>query len=325
MSAYQHRIFSDPQFEIDFVGPDDSSFFRTILGFRFNTTNTRYMIPADEDAVRRSHLLYHMVWFLFKGKRYLGPVAEVLRANFDGRQRQILDLGTGGGQWAIGIADEFPRVEVTGVDLAPIQPRLVPSNCTFDICDLDVPEFPYPADSYDFVHARVMHTGISDYTQFLRDIGRVLRPGGMVLLVELELEAMADGRMASEFQGYSGLSGWFSLWEAYQYCLKRRGIDVNVPKKLGRLLEEAASFRNITVRVDSVPIGFWPRNSSDLVVGETSWMYYDSLLPSMLPILMESGYSEGHAKVLIRSAQEDLYHPIVHTCTQLHTAWAIKK
>ncbi|KII93850.1 hypothetical protein PLICRDRAFT_101781 [Plicaturopsis crispa FD-325 SS-3] len=310
---------------MDFVGSDDSSFFRIVNGMSLNNTNTRYMIPADEDAIRRSYLLNVMVQFMFNGQRYLGPVAEVLRSRADNNQRHILDLGTGGGQWATDIADEFPRVEVTGVDLAPIQPRLVPSNCTFHVSDLDVPRICYPSSTYDFVHARAMHTGISNYPGFLKEIGRVLRPGGMVLLIEPDLEPMADGRMASEIQGYSGLSGWFSLWEAYHYCLHRRGIDVTVPQSLDELLEDAGVFENITARVGEVPIGFWPRDSLNLTIGEISWMFFDSLLPSMLPILVESGYPESHAKVLIQSAQEDLYHPIVHTSTRLHIAWAFRK
>ncbi|KII83475.1 hypothetical protein PLICRDRAFT_180379 [Plicaturopsis crispa FD-325 SS-3] len=326
MSAYPHHLFSRPVYEVDFVGSDDSALFRTVHGMRFNATNPRYMIPADEDARRRSYLLHNMVWFMFNGKAYIGPVADVLRSRRDHGQRHIIDLGTGGGDWAISIADEFPRVEVTGVDLAPIQPRLVPSNCTFDVCDLDFFELLYPPSTYDFIHARAMHTGISNYPRFLKEVGRMLRTGGMVLLIELDLEPMADGRMESELQGYSGLSGWFALWRAYHHCLHRLGgIDVTVPQHLGELLAEAGQFEHISTRVGDVPIGFWPRDPLRLTIGEIAWMYFDSLLPSMLPLFIDSGYSEGHAKVLIRSAQEDLYHPIVHMSTRLHIAWAFKK
>ncbi|KII87150.1 hypothetical protein PLICRDRAFT_112726 [Plicaturopsis crispa FD-325 SS-3] len=327
MSSYPHNHWLQPQFEVDFVGVDASQFFRTVHGMTLNTINTRYMIPVDEDAIRRSFLLNVMVYFMFDCKNYIGPVDEILRSSINdpGRLRNILDLGTGGGQWAISMADKFPRVEVTGVDLAPIQPRLVPPNCTFDVCDLDVPSLPYPDCTYDFIHARSMHTGISNYPRLLKEIGRLLRPGGMVLLIEPDLEPMADGRMASEIEGFSGLSGWFALWEAYHYCLHRRGIDVTVPQSLRELLETAGEFENISVRVGSVPIGFWPRDPLHLAIGEISWMYFDSLLPSMLPILVDSGYPEGHAKVLIQSAQQDLYYPIVHTSTRLHIAWAFKK
>lgn len=113
--------------------------------------------------------------------------------------------------------------------------------------------------SNSFVYSRLPTSQISNYPKFLKEIGRMLRPGGMVLLIEPDLEPMADGKMASEIEGYSGLSGWFALWQAYHYCLHRRGIDVTVPQNLDELLAEAEVFENITVRVGSVPIGFWPR------------------------------------------------------------------
>jgi tRNA G46 methylase TrmB len=37
----------------------------------------------------------------------------------------VLDLGTGKGYWAIDMADEYPRADVVGIDIAPIQPELV--------------------------------------------------------------------------------------------------------------------------------------------------------------------------------------------------------
>lgn len=38
--------------------------------------------------------------------------------------KNVLDIGTGTGIWAIDFADEHPEAQVTGVDLSPIQPSL---------------------------------------------------------------------------------------------------------------------------------------------------------------------------------------------------------
>ncbi|EGO18631.1 hypothetical protein SERLADRAFT_403980, partial [Serpula lacrymans var. lacrymans S7.9] len=132
-----------PLNQITYVGEDDSRFFCHLHGRKFNVLNTRYMLPSDEEEVRRSELHHRMLQFLFNGNNYVGPVKDVLsgtaREASGGapERRRVLDLGTGGGFWAIDIADEFPEAEVIGVDLAPIQPREVPENCTFELCDLD--------------------------------------------------------------------------------------------------------------------------------------------------------------------------------------------
>lgn len=154
------------------------------------------MLPVDHDEVKRSELHHRMMQFVFNGKNYVGPVSEVLHG---GHQRRVLDLGTGGGCWAIDIADEFPKVEVVGVDLAPIQPRSVPPNCTFELCDLDQWTLPYPDNHFDLIHARSMHTGISNYPRLVHEISRILKPGGLVILIEPDLMPIADGKPADEF------------------------------------------------------------------------------------------------------------------------------
>ncbi|KAJ3563113.1 hypothetical protein NP233_g9153 [Leucocoprinus birnbaumii] len=160
-----------------YVGEDDSDFFRSVYGRKLNVLNTSYLLPADEDEVKRSELHHRLLQFVFRGHNYIGPVKEALQF---GQQRRILDLGTGGGSWAIAMADEFPRVEVIGIDLAPIQPR-------FELCDLDQIPIPYPDNHFDFIHARSLHTGIRDYPRFLKEIARLLRPGGLLLLIEPSL------------------------------------------------------------------------------------------------------------------------------------------
>jgi hypothetical protein len=77
------------------------------------------MLPADEEEVRvrlfpyatwhccvinlflfqRSELQHKTIQFLFSGKNYVGPIADILRPK-EGQERcRVLDLGTGGGFW----------------------------------------------------------------------------------------------------------------------------------------------------------------------------------------------------------------------------------
>ncbi|RDB21118.1 Secondary metabolism regulator LAE1 [Hypsizygus marmoreus] len=307
--------------DISYIGDDDSEFFRTVHGRSLNALNSRYMLPVDQDEVKRSELHHRLLQFVFNGRNYIGPVKEALQF---GQRRRVLDLGTGGGFWAISMADDFPRAEVIGIDLAPIQPRTVPPNCTFELCDLDQGSIPYPDSHFDFIHARSMHTGIHDYPRFLQEIGRLLRPGGLFLLVEPDLIPIADGKPATQHPHGTGPRGWFTLWETYRACLKIQGIDVTVPQRLAELLAEAGVFERIVLQDGNIPVGFWPDDPHLLTAGQLQWMDYELFLPALKPLFLSSGIAEAKVNRIIADAQQDLYYPSLSTSAQLHIVYGSK-
>ncbi|KAF8892535.1 S-adenosyl-L-methionine-dependent methyltransferase [Infundibulicybe gibba] len=287
--------------EVSYLGDDDSDYFRHVHGRALNTLNFTYMLPADRDEVKRSELHHRMLQFVFGGRNYIGPVKEALQF---GEQRRVLDLGTGGGFWAIDMADEFPRAEVIGVDLAPIQPN-------FELCDLDQWNIPYPDNHFDLIHARSMHTGIHNYPRFLEEIARLLRPGGLVILVEPDLIPIVDEKPITHQT--SGLHGW-APW-----------IDITVPQRLADLLAATGSFENIFIRDGNIPIGFWPTDQNLLTVGQLQWMDYDLFLPALTPLFLSAGLGEAQVKSIISKAQQDLYFPTVFTpSTRLHVVYGSK-
>ncbi|KAF5315720.1 hypothetical protein D9611_004747 [Ephemerocybe angulata] len=165
------------------AGDQADQFFRSENGRLMAAMSDTYPLPVDKDEHKRSELHHRLLQFVFSGKNYLGPVKEALQF---GQKRRILDLGTGKGHWAIEMADEFPRADVIGIDIAPIQPA-------FEICNLDEDlVLPYLDGTFDFIHARSLHIGIQDYPRLLQEIGRLLRPGGLVLLVEPDLFPVAE-------------------------------------------------------------------------------------------------------------------------------------
>ncbi|TFK76384.1 S-adenosyl-L-methionine-dependent methyltransferase [Pluteus cervinus] len=317
----------------DVVGDDAHLFFRFAHGRHLNSLNQNYLLPADKEEIRRSELHHRMLQFVFSGKNYIGPVRQALQF---GEQRRILDLGTGGGFWAIDMADEFPRAEVIGVDLAPIQPRDVPPNCTFELCDLDQWNIPYPDNYFDFVHARSMHTGIHDYPRFIEEIARILRPGGLVLIIEPSLHplvgpiptATAVPAMPLTQPSESYHDGWETLWETYRTCLRRHGIDVTVPERLADLLAEAGEFEDIVTSEGNIPVGFWPPESDSTArtVGELQWMDYELFLPALKPFFLSLGLADTFVDNLISEAQRDFYEPPPHICriARLHIVYASK-
>jgi trans-aconitate methyltransferase len=62
-------------------------------------------------------------------------------------------------------AEEHPSANVLGVDLSPIQPAVVPPNCSFRV---DNAEAEWIADEkYDLIHSRAMIAGFKDWSKFI--------------------------------------------------------------------------------------------------------------------------------------------------------------
>lgn len=89
-------------------------------------------------------------------------------------------------------------------------------------------------------------------------MARLLRPGGLILLIEPDLVPRIDGRTASDGSGDSDLHGWLTFWETYRACLRSREIDTTVPLRLVDILAATQAFENIVTRDCDIPVGFWP-------------------------------------------------------------------
>ena len=100
------------------------------------------------------------------------------------RGARLLDAGCGSGQWALALAERGARV--TGVDLSTEMIRLARENASARGLDIewrtgDVTRLADPLAVFDAIHARVLLQFVPDVTGALRELRRVLRPGGRLL------------------------------------------------------------------------------------------------------------------------------------------------
>jgi len=100
--------------------------------------------------------------------------AIVLRLLGDGPGR-LLDVGCGGGAHAAEFAEH--GWGVTGVDVSAAQLELARARGV-DVVEADAAQLPFEETSFDAAVSMFTHTDLDDFAAALREVARVLRPGG---------------------------------------------------------------------------------------------------------------------------------------------------
>jgi SAM-dependent methyltransferase len=114
------------------------------------------------------------------GAEYLAPLAAGL-LHVHPEPERALDIGTGLGDAALLVSREFPHARVRGVDFSQEMVRRAQSRIGLDpegrvaFKVADASDLPFEDESFDLVTQLNM-------PPFFGEIGRILRPGGFVLI-----------------------------------------------------------------------------------------------------------------------------------------------
>ncbi|KAK1676403.1 S-adenosyl-L-methionine-dependent methyltransferase, partial [Colletotrichum godetiae] len=150
--------------------------YRRIHG-RTYSQKTDYWGPNDETQNEALEIAHYWETLFFDDRLFLAPLNR--------SPQKVLDVGTGTGIWAIDFADEFPSAEVIGVDISPIQPPWVPTNCKFYFDDVEQPwTF---AQEFDFIHIRHLEASIENWPVLYKQAFDHLIPGGFIEIKEFDI------------------------------------------------------------------------------------------------------------------------------------------
>lgn len=137
----------------------------------------------------------------FAYDHFLGdPAAAAMAVSFDsfvGDARDVLDVGAGGGQGVVFVADRHADARVTALDLSPVlvdraQKRLAKFGPRARAVVGSAMALPFADASFDAVWSMASLKHWPDKAQGLREIVRVLKPGGRLCVVEVDRGCHVD-------------------------------------------------------------------------------------------------------------------------------------
>jgi ubiquinone/menaquinone biosynthesis C-methylase UbiE len=220
---------------------EDDRRFRQVGGRRY-VRGSPYLLPKDDAEMNRLDFQHYMLRFALRNN-YVAPI---------GQPRNILDVGTGTGRWALEMALAYPQANVVGTDLvAPLidtegeKGRAVdirPDNYAFVTANV-LEGLPFPGMSFDFVHQRLLVGAIPAvrWQEVIEELVGVTSPGGWVELVEAE----------PPLHGGPALT---ALCEWLVTACEKRGLDALVGPKIGSMLQ-SAGLQSVSYREADIPTG----------------------------------------------------------------------
>ncbi|KAK3355345.1 methyltransferase LaeA [Neurospora tetraspora] len=257
----------------------------------------QYMLPIDELEKDRLDMFHH--FFL------LARNQQLFSAPFPNQESpRILDLGCGTGIWAIDMQDKYPELgQVTGADLALIQPEFIPRNLVFKPMDIEEPWLELSGCAYDLIHLRTLNGSISDWPFVYDQIYKHLKPHyGFVEQVEIDWVPRSDDRSLPP-------DSYFSRWaEALMEAMDRAGRPMRLDSHRIQQQMTQAGLVDPHEQIIKVPINGWPEDAHDREIGRWFNLGLTQGLEALTlaPFTRILGYTPDEARDLISRVKEEI-------------------
>lgn len=244
---------------------DGGALLKDLHGRVVNNTTEAYGLPADVLEHGRLDIQHEMLKTARNGLFFAADdVRRALAPRKDSEpQPAVLDIGSGSGLWMVDMAKMFPHADIVGVDLAPANlSKTPPPNCRFECDDVNLGVLHYK-DAFDVVQVSCVSQGIANYRKMQDEIVEVLRPGGVFLAVDGDMDLWDENQqlVPLKAEGEPGFT-WMSRFVcAIRDAMRARGPGVDDYVKIYDWLQEQGPVWQSTGRERIfTPIGPWKQN-----------------------------------------------------------------
>ncbi|KAK2029168.1 methyltransferase [Colletotrichum zoysiae] len=256
---------------------------------RTYTQKVEYWAPNDEKQNDALDFNHYWMTDLLDGELALAPIGDTPHA--------VLDLGTGTGIWAIDFADEYPSADVIGVDISPIQPEWVPSNCKFQIDDFEQ-TWTWPLDHFDLIHGRNLESCISDVPKFFEQAFAHTRPNGWIEIKEFDPELRSQSKELTDDHIFRK---WYTnLVTAASRLGKepeatRNGVITNAMIQAG--------YVDVVERKWKIPVGGWSADPKLKHLGQCTLEFIDQSLEGFGLFLLKEVMGFTYEEVIVMASK----------------------
>lgn len=336
-------------------GRDIARYFREINGRRFNSQAATYLLPAGRVprafCCLRSSLAFadeeefwrldrqHAAFLVGMGDLYPCPdlVERILEPD-PGRQKRLLDLGCGTAVWALAMARRFPEASVIALDIAPtpIPVEGVPPNIQFELDDVN-----FGLDQFhgqmDIVHMRCLGAGLPKYADGITYAARCLRPGGLLLVVDIDLEFCAEDIVSGQklWTPEQPDGSWLQRYfYEFRWANALNGTDIfEAEEMLDKGIFDHELLEACGAGSVFLPIGPWANglatNADDAqrlqFGGILARQSLQHALPAFETLMRKTGITDEFLKESTSKANAELDTLSVHSWLRLRMLWGARK
>ncbi|QRV78280.1 methyltransferase domain protein [Ceratobasidium sp. AG-Ba] len=257
-----------------------------------------------------------------------------------GTGARVLDAVTNSGTWVNEMAETYSTAIFTSVDIKPLvahapHPRIDFQVYNFPVGILD------PDNTFDLGHVRQGVLATKDFNLLLRELHRVLKPGGYIMITELPFDAY-EGDPPIPLRPSLYLSQAIQM--GYETC-KAEGADVAAWQDMSARLDPSHSlwenqhpdsqdigpprgFHGIISYEQPIPVGTWHPDEGQKLLGNLFRSYALNTLCSALPVAtqrIEEVLNDGQSREFIEKIIHELNDLDMYRATYRCHTWLARK
>jgi len=150
-------------------------------------------VSRDPEAVRamfdRIARRYDLANHLLSGGADFLWRRRAIRIVEEWQPRRVLDLATGSGDVALALQRRLLESAITAADFSPEMLSVARQKGVRETVLADALRLPFPEESFDCVTVAFGLRNMADWSLALREMSRVLRPGGHLLVLDFSMPA----------------------------------------------------------------------------------------------------------------------------------------